>query len=220
MTTDQAIRVLLVDDHQMVRQGLIYFLTTQPNIEIAGEAQNGLEAILAADKLKPHVILMDLVMPEMDGLEAIRRIREQNPEIAIIVLSSFIDDNRVITAIQAGAMGYVMKDISPRELATAIRTVANGAVYLQPQAANSLAQGLRTEANPDRPISLASLTDREYEVLCLVARGLSNQEIADQLCITVKTVKAHVSSILSKLNLESRIQAALYALQHKVTCLE
>lgn len=220
MTTDQAIRVLLVDDHQMVRQGLIYFLTTQPNIEIAGEAQNGLEAILAADKLKPHVILMDLVMPEMDGLEAIRRIREQNPEIAIIVLSSFIDDNRVITAIQAGAMGYVMKDISPRELATAIRTVANGAVYLQPQAASSLAQGLRTEANPDRPISLASLTDREYEVLCLVARGLSNQEIADQLCITVKTVKAHVSSILSKLNLESRIQAALYALQHKVTCLE
>jgi DNA-binding NarL/FixJ family response regulator len=220
VTTDQAIRVLLVDDHQMVRQGLIYFLTTQPNIEIAGEAQNGLEAILAADKLKPHVILMDLVMPEMDGLEAIRRIREQNPEIAIIVLSSFIDDNRVITAIQAGAMGYVMKDISPRELATAIRTVANGAVYLQPQAASSLAQGLRTEANPDRPISLASLTDREYEVLCLVARGLSNQEIADQLCITVKTVKAHVSSILSKLNLESRIQAALYALQHKVTCLE
>lgn len=219
MTTDNPIRVLLVDDHPMVRQGLVYFLTTQPNIQIVGEAQNGVEAVQAANALKPDIMLMDLVMPEMDGLEAIHIIRLQNPQIAIIVVSSFIDDARVMTAIQAGVMGYVMKDINPKELANAIRTVASGEVYLHPQAASRLAQGLRSESTPNRDVSLKTLTEREYEVLCLVARGLSNQEIADKLCVTIKTVKAHVSNILSKLQLDSRIHAALFALKHKLVSL-
>ncbi len=220
MLPESPIRVLLVDDHEMVRQGLIFFLSTQPGIKIVGEAKNGLEAVARANELKPEVILMDLVMPELDGLGAIHKIREQNPTIAILVLSSFIDDNRVITAIQAGAMGYIMKDVSPKELANAIKAVAQGEVYLQPQAASSLAKGLRSESDADQKAVVGSLTDRETEVLCLVAQGLSNQEIADELYITVKTVKAHVSSVLNKLKLESRIQAALFALQYKIVCLE
>jgi NarL family two-component system response regulator LiaR len=220
MTSEPTIRVLLVDDHEMVRQGLIYFLSTQPGIEIAGEAADGIEAVAAADALRPDVVLMDLVMPELDGVSAIKRIRERHPEIAILTLSSFADDVSIVKAIQAGAMGYVMKDISPRELANAIRTVAKGEVYLQPQVASRLAQGLRAESRSDRNTLLESLTEREHEVLCLVARGLSNQEIAETLCITVKTVKTHVSGVLSKLELDSRVQAALYALQHKIVCLD
>jgi DNA-binding NarL/FixJ family response regulator len=220
MTDETVIRVLLVDDHEMVRQGLIYFLSTQPGIEISGEAKNGREAIALAGSLQPDVILMDIVMPELGGVEAIRLIREMHPEIAVLALSSFAEDAGVVRAIQAGALGYVMKDISPRELATAIRMVARGQVYLQPEVASRLAQGLRSENRAARTNPLESLTERELEVLCLVARGLSNHEIAATLCIAVKTVKAHVSSVLNKLELESRVQAALYAIQHRLVCLD
>ncbi len=159
-------------------------------------------------------------MPEMDGLEAIRRIKACCPHIAILVLTSFIDDNRVVRAIQAGASGYLMKDVKPAELARAIKAAVEGEVYLQPQAACKLAQGLQSHEGRQQEPAPDVMTEREYEVLSLVAHGLSNQEIAAELCISLKTVKAHVSSILRKLNLDSRIQAALYALRHEIVCLE
>jgi NarL family two-component system response regulator LiaR len=212
------IRILLVDDHKMVRQGLIFFLSAQPDFQIVGEASNGVEAIHLAHELRPHVVLMDLVMPVMSGLEAIPQIKTQHPEIEILAVTSFVDDEKVLAAIQEGATGYMMKDATPNEIARAIRSVAQGEMYLHPEAARRLARSLQAKAHP--ALLLSSLTDRELEVLRLIARGLSNQDIADDLCISFKTVKVHVSSILQKLDLKSRVQVVLYALRHNIVPLD
>lgn len=216
--SDAPIRILLVDDHEMVRQGLQVFLASQPDFAVVGEAATGEEAIRLANTLNPDVILMDIIMPEMDGLSAIRVIKSNLSEVEIIALTSFIDNQKVLTAIQNGAAGYMMKDASPNELARAIRAAARGEVYLHPEAARRLATGLRVQATEDP--SPEVLTPRELDVLQLVARGLSNQDIASDLSISLQTVKAHMSSILDKLNLNSRVQAALYALRHNVIPLD
>jgi len=216
MADQPAIRVLLVDDHQMVRQGLLYFLSAQEGIEVVGQAENGLQAVTMVEETRPDVVLMDLAMPEMDGLEALRRIKADHADIEVLVLTSFVDDEKVLAAIEHGASGYLMKDIKPGELARAIRAAARGEVYLHPEAARHLAQAQYPGASDREEPSPAILTEREREVLELVARGLSNQDIADTLTITLKTVKTHVSNILHKLGLESRVQAALYALRHNL----
>lgn len=214
------IRVLLVDDHQMVRQGLRFFLSTQPGFDVVGEAEDGRAAVALADELRPDVVLMDLVMPEMDGLEAMRRICSRHEDVEILVLTSFVDDEKVLSAIKCGASGYLMKDVNPQELARAIRTAARGEVYLDADAARRLARAMRPEEGESDEPAPDVLTERELEVLALIARGLSNREIANDLSIALKTVKGHVSSILQKLELESRVQAALYALRHEVVQLE
>jgi len=216
MTSEQAIRVLLVDDHQMVRQGLIFFLSTQPGITVVGEAATGEEAVRMAATLLPDVVLMDIVLPGMSGIDAIKAIHGAHPDSDIIALSSFIDDTKVREAIQAGAGGYLMKDVDPTELAEAIHASRRGEIYLHPKAARQLAEALRPARGEREEPSPDVLSERELEVLALVAHGHSNQEIASQLTVTLKTVKAHVSSILQKLELESRVQAALYALRHHV----
>lgn len=216
----EPIRVLIVDDHQMVRQGLRFFLSTQPGIVLVGEAEGGAEAVALADKLRPDVVLMDLIMPGMDGLEAICQIRSHHNEIEILVLTSYVDDQKVLSAIKCGANGYLMKDVKPQELARAIRTAAQGEVYLHTEAARYLADAMRPESNEGYKPAPDILTDRETEILGLIARGLSNQDIAEDLVISPTTVKGHVSSILQKLGLESRVQAALYALRHEVVQLD
>jgi NarL family two-component system response regulator LiaR len=202
--------VLLVDDHELVRQGLIIFLKTA-NIAIVGEAADGCEAIRLADQQRPDVVLMDLVMPGMDGIEATRRIKAMHPPIEVLALTSYIDEEKVLDALSAGAAGYVMKDVSPGELVRAIQAAAAGQVYLSPAAASYLAAHVRPRRepapNPD------ALTARELEVLQRIARGLSNQAIAEDLQISPKTVKAHVGAILQKLHLENRTEVAVYALQ-------
>ena len=220
MSTVSNTRVLLVDDHQMVRQGLIFFLSTQPGIMVVGEASSGKEAIQRARELHPDVILMDLVMPDLNGIEAIQAILSDTPEIEIIALSSFIDDEKVKGAIQAGAAGYLMKDVDPAELAAAIHATRRGEIYLHPEAARRLAEVLRPGPGERQEPLPDILTEREEEVLALVAHGLSNQEIAQQLTISLKTVKAHVSNMLQKLELDSRVQAALYALRHHIVQLD
>jgi len=218
VSEEKSIRVLLVDDHQMVRQGLIFFLSYQPGIEVVGQAGDGEEAIKLADLLKPDVVLMDIVMPEMDGLSALEIIKTRHPNSEVLVLTSFMDDEKVISAIQRGAAGYLKKDVSPPELTRAIKAAARGEVYLHPEASRSLAQSMRPqfpqEPHPD------ILTERELEVLKLIARGLRNQDIADDLSVSLKTIKVHVSNILAKLELDSRVQAALYALRHNIVELE
>lgn len=218
MSDGNVIRILLVDDHQMVRQGLVFFLSYQPDLEVVGQASDGIEAIKLADLLEPDVVLMDIVMPEMDGLSALKIIKDRHPNTEILVLTSFIDDEKVLSAIQCGAAGYLKKDVNPPELARAIKTVAHGEVYLHPEASRRLAQSMRPqfpqEPHPD------ILTERELDVLKLIARGLRNQDIADDLSVTLKTVKVHVSNILAKLDMNSRVQAALYALRHNIVDLE
>ncbi len=214
------IRVLLVDDHQMVRQGLIYFLSTQPGIQVVGEAASGEEGLRLVTELLPDVVLMDLVMPGSDGMNALFAIRAQHPDVDVIVLTSFIDDDKIRRAIQAGAAGYLMKDVDPSELAAAIHATRRGELYLHPDAARRLAEILRPGPNDQQEPDPDILTEREIEVLVLITHGLSNQEIAEQLAITLKTVKAHVSSVLQKLGLDSRVQAALYALRHHIVQLD
>jgi NarL family two-component system response regulator LiaR len=227
--TDQAnvgpIRVLVVDDHAIVRDGIRSFLATHPNIEVAGEADNGQAAVSAARRLRPDVILMDLMMPEMDGIEATRRIVAHRPEARILVLTSFAADDKVFPAIKAGAMGYLLKDSSSEDLVRAIHEVHRGESSLHPKIARKLLQELSrlSEPPPAPPVEtrdealVEPLTAREVEVLKVVAQGLTNQEIADKLYISDRTVTTHVSNILGKLHLANRIQAALYAIQEGLT---
>jgi NarL family two-component system response regulator LiaR len=222
------IRVLLVDDHAIVRDGIRSLLTTQPDIEVVGETNNGREAVAIAESLQPEVILMDLVMPGMDGIEAIRRIVDSQPESRILVLTSFSAEDKVFPAIKAGAMGYLFKDCDSEELVRAIRQVFRGESSLHPKIARMLLQEMATPRRegvcesaprPDLP-AVDPLTDRELEVLKLVARGRSNREIADELVVAEGTIRTHVSNILSKLHLVSRTQATLFALREGLTSLD
>lgn len=199
------IRVLIVDDHAVVRQGLKMFLSLDSELEIVGEAVDGKQAVALARQLQPDVVLMDLLMPVMDGVTAIGILRREVPEAEVVALTSVLEDNAVIGAIRAGAIGYLLKDTEADELIRAIKAAANGQVQLSPKAAARLMREVRT------PESSETLTERETEVLRLLAKGLSNKEIAQALVIGEKTVKTHVSNILSKLNVSSRTQAALYA---------
>ena len=220
---ENIIRVLVADDHAIVRKGIRALLATEPDIEVAGEAENGQEAVAQAETLQPDVILMDLVMPEMDGIEAIRRITARQPSASILVLTSFAADDKVFPAIKAGALGYLLKDSGPEELVQAIRQVYQGESSLHPTIARKLLQELSRPPEPSTaPDSdlVDPLTEREVEVLRLVAQGQSNREIADQLIISEATVRTHVSNILSKLHLASRTQAALYALREGLASLD
>jgi NarL family two-component system response regulator LiaR len=213
-----AIRVVIADDHLVVRQGIRALLGTEPGIEVVGEAENGQEAVEETERLQPDVILMDLVMPEMDGIEAIRRITARQPKARILVLTSFAADDKVFPAIKAGALGYLLKDSGPEELASAIRQVSRGESSLHPTIARKLLQELSQP--PKYPPTPEPLTEREVEVLRLVARGRSNQEIAEELVISEATARTHVSNILRKLHLASRTQAALYALREGLASLD
>jgi two-component system, NarL family, response regulator LiaR len=197
------IRVLIADDHAVVRQGLRTFLDLQEDIEVVGEAADGAAALEAAVALTPDVVLVDLVMPVVDGIEAIRGLRERVPVARAIVLSSFIDDEKLFPAVRAGAAGYLLKDVQPKELVDAIRTVHGGGALLHPRVASRLLEQLTTDP----------LTPREREVLGLIGRGMANKVIARELSLSEKTVKAHVSSILAKLGVTDRTQAALYAVR-------
>jgi DNA-binding NarL/FixJ family response regulator/class 3 adenylate cyclase len=207
------IRVLLVDDHQVVRRGLRGFLELLPDIAVVGEAEDGEQAVSLADRLLPDVVLMDLLMPRMDGLTAIATIKKTHPEIEIVAVTSFIEEEKVTSALEAGASGYLLKDAEAEEVAQAIRAAYHGEVHLDPAVSRLLAQRLRQrkEAEPVEP-----LTGREKEVLSQLAKGASNKEIAYELGITERTARTHVSNILGKLGLASRTQAALYAVEHKL----
>ena len=203
-----AIRVLLVDDHPVVRQGLRALLSTQDGIEVVGEADDGEAAVAAAERLSPDVVLMDVVMPGMDGVEALRRIGERRPQTRVVMLTSYADERRAMEAIDAGASGFLLKDASPRDVAAAIRAAHRGEAVLHPSVAAKL---LAERRRP--PAAHADLTARELEVLRLIARGLQNKQIAAQLHVSEKTVKTHVSAILRKLDVTDRTQAAMYAVR-------
>jgi NarL family two-component system response regulator LiaR len=205
----EPIRVLLVDDHAVVREGLRAFLELQPDIAVVGEADGGETALAVAAKSRPDVVLMDLVMPDGDGITALRRLREESPEVRVLVLTSYIDDAQVFGAIQAGAAGYQLKDIHPEALAQAIRDVHQGRPALHPEAQTRLMH--RTSAGPG-----STLTPRERDVLRLLAEGFANKEIARRLFVSEKTVKTHVSAILQKLGVQDRTQAALAAVRQRL----
>jgi len=202
-----AIRILIADDHAVVRQGLKMFLSLDPDLEVIGEANNGAEALELSGRLQPDVVLMDLLMPVMDGITAIGKIRHQHPDIEVLALTSVLEDASVVGAVKAGAIGYLLKDTQADELRRAIKAAAEGQVQLAPQAAARLLREVRTPEAPE------PLTDRETEVLTLLASGRANKEIARDLQIGEKTVKTHVSNILGKLGVQSRTQAALYAVR-------
>ena len=212
------IKVLLVDDHTVVLKGLAFFLSTQEDLELVGEASNGKEALVKVGETHPDVVLMDLYMPEMDGVEATGCIKKEYPDVKVIVLTSFSDQAHVLPALRAGSSGYILKDVEPDQLVEAIRSAYKGNIQLHPDIANALlSQTLPVEEKEEEPsIQVDVLTARENEVLQLLAKGMSNKEIASVLVITEKTVKAHVSSILSKLNLSDRTQAALYAVKNGI----
>ena len=206
----EAIGVLIVDDHAVVREGLRAFLELQAGIEVVGEAGDGREAIDAALRLTPDVIVMDLVMPRLDGVGAMRELRRLRPASRVIVLTSFADDDRLLPAIQAGAAGYLLKNVEPRELARAVRAAHAGEALLDPAVAARLVE---TIAQPAGEPPLPRLTPREREVLALLGRGLSNKRIARELGVAEKTVKTHVGHVLAKLGVADRTQAALYAVR-------
>ena len=209
------IRILIVDDHPIVRQGLFFTLDSNFGIEVIAEAENGLEALEKAIELKPEVILMDLVMPDMDGIDAIKEIRQKIPAQKILVLTSFIGEGKLIAAVKNGAMGYILKDSLPEELVHAILEVAKGNFYLQPVVAAKLMVDLQS---PSPTLELhKDLTDKELEILNSLGNGLSNKEIASLMNLTLGTVRVYVSTILGKLNLDSRTQAALYACHQNLT---
>ena len=212
------IRVLLVDDHAILRKGIRALLSTEPDIEVVGEAGDGAEALAQAEVLQPDVILMDLVMPNMDGITATQQVTTRQPGARVLVLTSFVADDKVFPAIKAGALGYILKDTGPDELVRAIRQVHRGEPTLEPEIARKvlfeLAQSSEQAPTPD------PLTGRELEVLRLIAQGKSNREIAEDLVLAEVTVRTHVSNILSKLHLANRTQAALYALKEGLASLD
>jgi NarL family two-component system response regulator LiaR len=212
MTGSEMIRVLIADDHQVVRQGLRTFLDLHEDIHVVGEAENGEVAVELSRSLTPNVVLMDLVMPRLDGISAIKQIVAMGGEIRIIALTSFTEDEKVFPAIEAGASSYLLKDVSPEDLVDAIRAVHQGEARLHPEIARKLMEQVARERGRTEESPLADLTEREREVVSLVAHGLSNREIAQQLSISHGTVKTHVSSILSKLNLNDRTQLAIFAI--------
>jgi two-component system, NarL family, response regulator LiaR len=201
------IQIVIADDHSVVRQGLKMFLGLDPELEIVGEAANGAEAIDLARRLQPDVVLMDLLMPVMDGITAIGAIRRELPDVEVIALTSVLEDGKVVGAIRAGAIGYLLKDTQADELIRAIKAAADGQVQLSPQAAARLMREVRLPESPE------ALTERETDVLRLVAEGKANKQIAHDLGIGEKTVKTHVSNILAKLHVPSRTQVALYAVR-------
>jgi two-component system, NarL family, response regulator LiaR len=204
------IRVLIADDHAVVRRGLRTFLELQEEIEVVGEAEDGEEALAAAAQLDPDVILLDLVMPRVDGIAALHGLRERSPRSRVIVLTTFLEDDKLLPAVRAGAAGYLLKDVEPKELVSAIRTVHAGEALLHPAAA---ARVMAELVEASRPRGGALLTPRETEVLALIARGQPNKVIARELGISEKTVKTHVSNVLGKLGVSDRTQAALYAVR-------
>jgi DNA-binding NarL/FixJ family response regulator len=216
------IRVAIADDHAVVRQGLRTFLELQGDMEVVGEAVDGADAVDLVERTAPDVVLLDLVMPRVDGIEATRRIRERSPATRILVLTSFADDHTVLPAIRAGAAGYLLKDVQPPELAAAIRTVHAGEALLAPAVATMLVEQLAAEDGAGAPGAAAAaareershLTPRELEVIAELARGRANKAIAFELGVSERTVKTHVSNILGKLGLSDRTQAAVYAVEH------
>lgn len=213
----ERISVLIADDHPVVRQGLRTFLELQEDMEIVGEAAGGEEAVALVQELLPDVVLMDLVMPGVDGVEATRRIRDVSPATKVIALTSFTDDKTVFASIKAGAAGYLLKDVRPQALSDAIRTVHRGEALLHPTIAAKLMQEF---AQRDKRSAKDPLTEREHDVLRHIARGMSNKEIAAALVLSEKTIKTHVSNILQKLHLADRTQAALYAVKEGLVKLE
>jgi NarL family two-component system response regulator LiaR len=207
----ETIRVLIVDDHVFVRKGIQALLATEEDIEVVGEAQDGQEALERIENLHPDVILLDLLMPKLDGIEVTRRVVAEEPKARILVLTSFVADDKVFPAIKAGALGYLLKDSEPEDLIRAIRQVYAGESSLSPLIARKVLQEISQP--PDRDLTEEPLTEREVEVLLHIAKGKSNREIADELVLSEATVRTHVSNILGKLRLASRTQAALYALR-------
>lgn len=210
------IRVLLVDDHEVVRQGLIFFLDSQSDVEVCGQASSGREALELSRTLNPDVILMDLVLPDIDGIQVSQQILKRNQAIKIIALTSYIDEAKVTQALQAGMVGYVMKDTSSTELIRAIRSAVADEMHLAPQAAYQLSKSISSAEKTASEELVMKLTERELQVMRHLARGLSNYDIADDLAISVQTVKTHVSNILEKLSLENRTQIAIFALENKL----
>ncbi|WP_026564457.1 response regulator transcription factor [Bacillus sp. UNC41MFS5] len=207
------IRVVFVDDHEMVRIGVSSYLSAQPDIEVVGEADDGKKGVELALELRPDIILMDLVMKEMDGIEATRRIVEQWPEAKIIIVTSFLDDEKVYPALEAGATSYMLKTSKAGEIANAVRATYHGQSVLEPEVTGKMMVKMR-QKNTHLPHE--DLTSREIEILLLMAEGKTNQDIADELFIALKTVKTHVSNILSKLNVQDRTQAVIYAFKHSL----
>ena len=210
MSDKTKIRIMIVDDHAVVRSGLGAFISAAPDLELVGEAENGEQAVARARSLKPDVILMDLMMPGMDGVAATRLIREQNPSIQVIALTSFQEDELVQNAMQAGAIGYLMKNVSTRELEAAIRSAQAGKMTLSSEAAQSLVRATQQAAE------LEALTPREQEILRLMVEGLNNAQIAGRIVVSLSTVKYHVSNILMKLGVDNRVAAVTTAIQRKL----
>ncbi|MFZ0546550.1 MAG: response regulator transcription factor [Candidatus Promineifilaceae bacterium] len=207
------VKVMIVDDHAIVREGLMMLLSEETDIEVVGDANNGVEALARIGQLQPDVVLMDLVMPEMDGIVTTTQIRQKYPNCQVLVLTSFAEDQRVPDAIQAGAVGYLLKDVLRADLLQAIHSAARGEPTLHPEAQRQL---MKQVATPAAPNLLEILTERETDVTRLIAQGHSNKEIADALHLTEGTVKGYVSTILGKLQVADRTQAALYAVKHSI----
>jgi NarL family two-component system response regulator LiaR len=212
------IRIAVVDDHMVVRKGIIAMLETEADLQVVGEASNGREAVDLAVATQPDVILMDLVMPEMDGIEATRQIKQRAPKVQVLVLTSFSSNDKVLPSLNAGAIGYLLKDSNTTDLVRAIHQVARGEGSLHPLVTRQILKQITNVGDTTTPVE--ELTEREEEVLKYIARGLSNHEIAQQLVVSNATVNTHVSKILSKLNLSSRTQAALYALRKGLVSLD
>jgi NarL family two-component system response regulator LiaR len=213
-TKMEQIKVLIVDDHQVVRQGLRTFLELQEDMEVVGEARGGAEAVEMVNQLSPDVVLMDLVMPDMDGVTATRHIKALAKNIKVIALTSFTEDDKVFPAIQAGASGYLLKDVTPEELVEAIRAARRGEARLHPDIVRKLMEQVTHQSPAKETDAIATLTPREREVIRLVGQGKSNREIAGALVISEKTAKAHVSNILGKLGLQDRTQLAIHAIRN------
>lgn len=216
---DERIRILIVDDHPLIREGLRAVLETQPDMELVGEARDGNEAVSRALTLRPDVVLMDLSLPEMDGVEATRLILEKDPAVRVLVLSNYLDDEKIFSVLKAGAKGYILKEAVPQDLRQAVRSVYQGKSALDPSIQRKLVDHL-SQANNSAPSESEGLTDRELEVLRMLAQGFSNPQIAAKISVAEGTVRFHVSNILRKLGLENRTQAVLYALQKGLANLE